>query len=152
MAGMPSEHAAHQQHLRAAIDYAVHGHQAVALDELAHITRRGPDATFRLWQALAETAIYPLRHRPAGSDLYGLTVFNAYRGTDLGDAPAPVRTALRFLMAQGIHNRDTLEALFRAAQGADDATVMDDVLALLLDAAAESARGQIGRGTFGSGR
>ncbi|MEW2402186.1 hypothetical protein [Streptomyces sp. NPDC046862] len=149
---MPIEHAAHQQRLRTAIDYAFHGHQAVALDELAHITRRGPDATFRLWQALAETAIYPLRHRPAGGDLYGLEVFSAYRGTDLGNAPAPVRTALRFLMAQAIHSRDTLEALFRAAQGADDATVMDEVLGLLLDAAAESARAQMARGTFGSGR
>jgi hypothetical protein len=131
------------RHLRAAIDHALNDRQQAAAAELTAITRKGSDRTFRLWQALAETAIYPLRHQPAGhGPRYGLAVFDQYAGTDMDDLPAPVRIASQFLMAQATGDRDALETVYLTPVAQNDTAVLDGALGVLLDAAVESARTQ----------
>lgn len=144
-----SEYADDQKHLEAAIALALRGNRAAAGLELAHITAQGVDRTYRLWQALAETAVYPIRNEPPGGPRYGFAAFDKYGPTDVDDAPPAVRLALRFLVAQATRDRDTLHALFGAPLEHGDTAVMDEVLGLLLDAATESARQQAAqRGTF----
>jgi hypothetical protein len=157
MARMADEYQIGQQHLERAIALAVKGDQAAAITALRPIWTKSDGHMFRLWQALAETAIWPLRHQPAGGPRFGLEVFAPYAGTDTDDLPQSVRLALRFLAAQAQHDRDTLEALFRAPLHARDSLVMAEVMVILLDAAAESARAQQARtdarrGTFGNGQ
>lgn len=154
---MADDYTVDQQHLEKAIALAVAGDQAAAITALQPIWTRSDGHMFKLWQALAETAIWPLRHQPPGGPRFGLAVFAPYAGTDTDDLPPAVRLALRFLAAQAQHDRDTLEALFRAPLLARDSLVMAETMVILLDAAAESARAQqartaVRRGTFGNGQ
>jgi hypothetical protein len=154
---MADEYQVDQQHLEKAIALAVAGDHAAAITALRPIYSRSDGHMFKLWQALAETAIWPLRHQPPGGPQYGLAVFAPYAGTDTDDLPPAVRLALRFLAAQAQHDRDNLEALFRAPLQARDSLVLSETMVILLEAAAESARAQQAqtdarRGTFGNGQ
>src|SRR4051794_37669568 len=107
MARMADDYTVDQQHLEKAIALAVAGDHAAAIAALRPIYSRSDGHMFKLWQALAETAIWPLRHQPPGGPQYGLAVFAPYAGTDTDDLPPAVRLALRFLAAQAQRDRDT---------------------------------------------
>lgn len=143
---MTGEYAQDQQHLEAALAHAVRGDREAAGAELAHIYMQSADRMFRLWQALAGTALL----HPAGPA--ALKTFAPYQAVDLDDNPPAVSLALRVLAAQAANDVDALDALFKAPLHAGDTEVLADVLPILLDAAAESVRAQSVRsGTFGSG-
>jgi len=139
------------RHLRAAIDHALHNRPQAAAAELTAITRKGPDRTYRLWQSLAETAIWPIRYQPPGGPRYGLAIFDPYAGVDLDDLPPHISLAMRFLGAQATRDRDRLETLFHQPLEAGFTGLLEDTLGVLLDAAVESARAQQAHGTSGPG-
>lgn len=140
---MTGKYADDQKHLKAALDHAVRGDREAADAELAVIAAKTMDHQFRLWGALAETAIYPLRHRAtAGGAPFGLAAFAAYAGTGIDDAPPEVGIAVRFVAAQAVHQAASLRSLYLDAREAG-AAVVAGVQALLLDAAVESAHAQL---------
>lgn len=142
MTGMASEYEEDNQHLKAAIDHAVAGDLQAAVDALRPIWTKSPEYMFSLWQALAETAISPIRHQPPGGPRYGLQVFAPYEGIDIDNLPPHVRLALRFIAAQAYHDDANLRALFGAPLMNRDSLTLAETMALLLQAAAESVRAQ----------
>ncbi|WP_329583456.1 hypothetical protein [Streptomyces sp. NBC_01361] len=141
---MTSEHQADQQHLEAAMAYAVSGDRVAAGAELARIYNKGTNHMYRVWVALAETAVHPIREAGRPGAVYGLSVLNADSGrrTSIDEAPPGVRLATQFLTAQANQDTDTTRALFRAAL-AGQVEVMADAMPMLLDAAVASARAQL---------
>jgi len=140
---MTGEYADDNKRMRAAIDHALQGNRTAADAELAHIAGQGPDMRFRLWQALAETAVHPLRHQPPGGPLYGLEAFTGHPYIDTNDAPPGFLLALRFVTAQTLRDSDQLSALFLAAHDTGQHQTMAEAQGLLLDAAVASARAQL---------
>jgi hypothetical protein len=138
---MTSEWDADQKHLRAALDHAVAGNRPAALAELKRIWSKSMEHMYRLWQALAETAVYP--HRPKDREaVYALKVFDGHGPADIDKAEPAARIAMRFLVAQANRDKDTRQALFLTALNSAPA-VTADALVMLLDAATESARAQL---------
>lgn len=148
---MADEYTVDQQHLERAIALALAGDRPAALTQLAHITGQGDDLTYRLWQSLAETAIWPIRYQPPGGPRYGLTIFDPYAGIDIADLPPHISLAMRFLAAQATRDRDQLENLFHDPLRAGFTGLLEDTLGVLLDAAVASARAQQDHGTNGRG-
>lgn len=149
---MTGQYVDDNRHLKDAIAHALAGRRAAADAELRAITRKGPERTLRLWQALAETALLPNR-RNGVNVLRSLPAFVDHAGNG-EHAPAHVQLAMRVFVAQAGRDQDALQDVFQGALDAGDQKVMDGVLTVLLDAAVASARAQqaISAGTFGSGQ
>lgn len=156
----PPDYAADQTRLHAAVTHALAGRHQAALDELHHVTGKGPASTFRLWQYLCVTACGPIRGKgpnTSGTPRYGLKAFAQWVGTD--EQPPAVQTAVRFLTAQartqadGGRSDDVMRRIFTEARAVPDPDHMDAVLVQLLGAAVEAERQQRleAGGTFGAG-
>lgn len=140
---MTGKYADDNKRLKTAIDHALNGRRLAADAELAAVAGKSPDRRFRLWQALAETAIWPLRHRPAGGPLYGLKAFAGLPDVDVDEAPPALQLATRFIATQAVHDVPQLQALYLAAHDTGQHQVMAEAQGLLLAAAVESARAQL---------